>query len=39
MPDELWSVEFLNVGVLADLAALSAEIRARFERIVRLIEG
>jgi phage-related protein len=34
-----WSVEFLNEGVLAELSALSVDIRARFERIVRLIEG
>jgi hypothetical protein len=39
MPQPPWSVEFLNEDVLADLSALSVEIRARFERIVRLIEG
>lgn len=39
MSHALWSVEFLNEDVLADLSALSVEIRARFERIVRLIEA
>ncbi len=34
-----WTVEFLNRGVLAELSAMSVDIRARFERIVHLIEG
>jgi phage-related protein len=35
----VWSVEFLNESVLAELTAMSVDIRARFERIVHLIEG
>ncbi len=34
-----WSVEFLDEGVLAALSALTPDIRARFERIVHLIEA
>jgi phage-related protein len=34
-----WSVELLNRDVLAELSSMSVDIRARFERIVRLIEG
>lgn len=33
-----WTVEFLDDGVEAELEAFPADIRARFERIVRLIE-
>jgi len=33
-----WSVELPNDTVLADLSALPVDIRARFERIVHLIE-
>lgn len=33
-----WSVELLNDMVSADLSALPLDIRARFERIVHLIE-
>lgn len=33
-----WSVEFLNERVRADLHALPRDMRARFERIVAMIE-
>jgi phage-related protein len=33
-----WRVEFLNADVRAELDVLPADIRARFERIVHLIE-
>lgn len=35
----LWAVEFLNAEVLRELEAFPADIRASFERIVRLIEA
>lgn len=34
-----WTVEFLNAAVLQELEAFPADIRASFERIVRLIEA
>ena len=34
-----WSVEFLNATALAELEAMPADIKARFVRIVELIEG
>lgn len=34
-----WTVTFLNAAVMAELAALPADIRARFVRIVTLIES
>jgi phage-related protein len=34
-----WSVEFLNEGVRLELAEMPRDIRARFERIVRLIQS
>jgi phage-related protein len=34
-----WTVEFLNVDVVRELDAFPADIRANFERIVRLIEA
>jgi hypothetical protein len=34
----MWSVEFLNGDVRAELDVLPADIRASFERIVHLIE-
>lgn len=33
-----WTVQFLDAGVKAALAALPRDIRARFERIVNLIQ-
>jgi hypothetical protein len=33
-----WAVEFVDEGVAAELSALAVDVRARFERIVRLIE-
>lgn len=35
----LWTVEFLDAEVLHELEAFPADIRASFERIVRLIEA
>jgi phage-related protein len=35
----MWSVEFLNAEVLAELDAQPVEIRAKFEHIVKLIEA
>ena len=34
-----WTVEFLDEAALAELEAMPADIRARFARIVGLIEG
>ena len=34
-----WSVEFLDEDVRAELSAMPADIRASFERIVRLIQS
>lgn len=34
-----WTVEFLDDAALAELEAMPADIRARFVRIVELIEG
>ncbi|MGA7673755.1 MAG: type II toxin-antitoxin system RelE/ParE family toxin [Rhizomicrobium sp.] len=34
----VWSVEFLNVEVVRELEAFPADVRARFERIVGLIQ-
>ncbi len=34
-----WTVTLLNAVVAAELAALPADVRARFSRIVSLIEG
>lgn len=34
-----WSVEFLDTGVVAAMDAMPRDIRARFERIVHLIES
>jgi phage-related protein len=34
-----WSVEFLDDAALAELEAMPADIKARFVRIVELIEG
>jgi phage-related protein len=34
-----WRVEFLDEGVMAALSAMPYDIRARFERIVALIES
>ena len=34
-----WSVEILNAEVLSELEALPPDFRARFERIVRLIQS
>jgi phage-related protein len=34
-----WRVEFLDAGVIAAMSALPNDIRARFERIVALIES
>ena len=34
-----WTVEFLNAEVRAELDGLPLDIRASFERIVRLIQG
>lgn len=35
----MWSVEFLNETVLAEMQAQPREIRAKFEHIVRLIQS
>ncbi len=34
-----WTVEFLNDAALAELEAMPADIKARFARVVELIEG
>ena len=34
-----WSVEFLDDAALAELEAMPADVKARFVRIVELIEG
>lgn len=35
----VWSVEFLDAGVLSEMEALPGEFRARFERIVGLVQS